>query len=260
MIYIAFIFITILILIFAFYEWQYYMVFSPIYYRNGNICEECKMLNLKVKDSTELEGVVFEPFNATNTLLFFVGRSHDAVGFINRLSCAYPKTRIITFNYRSYGKSQGKADEKNLLSDALEIATFVEKYYGEFYLSGFSIGSNIAAFVASKMSVKALFLLGAFDSIASLAKSKFVDRSFIPMIDLSKIFRYKFRTIDYVKEVNADTYLFVSQHDETTYIQNSRELKEGVKNLVYYKELENLSHKELVCFDAVVEKVREVIG
>jgi len=260
MIYIAYLFLTVLILIFAFYQWQYYMVFSPIYYRDGDICEQCKMLSMISDDGTQLEGVIYEPLNATNTILFFVGRSHDAVGFINKLSQAYPKTRIITFNYRSYGKSQGRANEKSLLSDALQIATFVEKNYGEFYLVGFSIGSNVAAYVASKMKVKALFLLGAFDSIASLAKSKFVDRSYFPMINLSKIFRYQFRTTDYVKEVDADTYLFVSKHDETTYIQNSRDLKENVKNLVYYKELEDLSHKELVCFDAVVQKIREVIG
>jgi pimeloyl-ACP methyl ester carboxylesterase len=215
---------------------------------------------MKSRDGTELEGVMYEPKNAANTLLFFVGRSHDAVGLINRLSRAYPKTRIITFNYRAYGKSKGKASEKNLLSDALEIAGFVEKNYGEFYLLGYSIGSNIAAFVASKVSVKALFLLGAFDSIASLAKSKFVDKGLFPMMDLSKIFRYKFRTYEYVKNVDADTYLFVSEDDETTYIQNSRDLKESVKKLVYYKEFKGLSHKELLSYGAIVEKIRELIG
>ena len=259
MIYMIFLFFTIFILFFAFYQWQYFMVFSPTYYRDGDICTECKMLSLITKDGIKLEGVIYEPLNAKSTILFFVGRSHDAVGLINKLSQAYPKTRIITFNYRSYGKSQGRANEKNLLSDALEISTFVKKEYGEFYIVGFSIGSNIAAYVASKMKVKALFLLGAFDSIASLAKSKFVDRSFFPMIDLSKIFRYQFKTSDYVKEVEADTYLFVSKHDETTYIQNARDLKESIKNLIYYKELENLSHKELLCFDTVVEKIREVV-
>ncbi|MFK5937418.1 MAG: alpha/beta hydrolase [Sulfurimonas sp.] len=235
------------------------MIFSPTYYRDGDICEQCEMLSLISDDGIELEGVMYEPSNASNTILFFVGRSNDAVGFIGKLSQAYPKSRIITFNYRSYGKSQGRASEKNLLSDALEIATFVEKKYDEFYLVGFSIGSNVAAYVASNRNVKALFLLGAFDSIASLARSKFVDRSFFPMINLSKLFRYQFRTANYVKEVKADTYLFVSKDDETTYIQNARDLKDSVKNLVYYKEFENLSHKELLCFDTVVEKINEVI-
>ena len=260
MVYIAFLFLTILILIFAFYEWQYFMVFSPTYYRNGDICEQCKMLSFISDDGIELEGVMYEPLNASSTILFFAGRSHDAVGFINKLSQAYPNTRIITFNYRSYGKSKGSANEKNLLSDALEIATFVEKNYGLFYLLGFSIGSNVASYVASKIQVKALFLVGAFDSIAALAKSKFVDRSFFPMIDLSKIFRYQFKTSDYVKNVAADTYLFVSKDDETTYIQNARNLRNSVKNLVYYQELKDLSHKEILCYDAVVQKIREIIG
>jgi len=259
MIYISFLLVTILILFFAFYQWQYFMIFSPTYYRDGDICEKCKILSLVTEDGIKLEGIIYEPLNAENTLLFFAGRSHDSVGFINKLSKAYPKTRVVTFNYRSYGKSEGIASEKNLLNDALEIASFVKKEYGEFYILGFSIGTNIASFLASKMKVKALFLLGAFDSIASLAKSKFVDRSFFPMIDLSKIFRYQFKTVEYVKNIEADTYLFVSKNDTITYIENSRILKRSIKKLVYYKELENLSHKELLCFDEVVEKIREVV-
>ena len=235
------------------------MIFSPTYYREEDICEDCSMLSLVNSDGIKLEGVVYEPKDAKSSILYFAGRSQDSVGTINKLSKAYPNTRVVTFNYRSYGKSEGVASEKNLLKDALEIASFVEKKYGKFYLLGFSIGSNIAAFVASKMEVKALFMLGAFDSIASLAKSKFVDKSFFPMIDLSKIFRYKFRTIEYVKNVKADTYLFVSKQDDITYIENSRVLKKSIKHLLYYKELENLSHKELLCFDEVVKKIREVV-
>jgi len=259
MIYIAFLILSSLILLLAFYQWQYFMVFSPTYYRGEILPANCEMLGIVSDDGKELEGVCYSPLNATQTLLFFAGRSHDSVGLIDKLAQTYPKTQIITFNYRSYGKSQGKVSEKNILSDGLKIAELVQKNYGDFYLLGYSLGSSVAAYVATKRKAKALFLIGAFDSIASLAKSKFVDRGFFPYVNLSRVFRYKFTTGINVAEVDEDTYLFVGVDDETTYIQNARVLKEKIKNLVYYEEFEKLNHKEILWDERVTSKIREVI-
>ena len=236
------------------------MIFSPTYHREGVLSDKCSLLSMMTDDGLELEGAIYEPSNATNTLLIFVGRSHDAVGIINKLSQTYPQSRVISFNYRSYGKSQGRISEQNMFSDGIKIAQLVQKNYGDFYLLGYSIGSSVASYVASSQKVKALFLIGAFDSIASLAKSKFVDRGFIPMIDLSTIFRYKFRTGVYVRSIDAKTYLFVSRDDETTYIDNARVLKEKVANLAFYMELDGLDHKEILWDERVTNKINEVIN
>ena len=260
MIYIAFLIFTFLVLLLAFYQWQFYMVFSPTYYREGDLCEKCSILTMSTDDGISLEGALYEPTNPTATLLMFVGRSHDVVGIISKLSLSYPNARVIAFNYRSYGKSEGKVDEKNMYADGLKIATLIEKNYGEFYLLGYSIGSSIASYVASHHQVKKLFLVGAFNSIASLAKSKFVDRSFFPFIDLSNVFRYKFRTGEYVKHIEAPTYLFVSKSDTVTYIENARELKENIKNLAEYVELDELSHKEILWDTRVIERINKEIN
>jgi len=253
MIYAAFIILTLIVLIFAFYQWQYFMIFSPLYYREEPLCNNCTPLSIVTDDGVELEGVVYEPKEHKNTLLVFVGRSHDAVGLINRLAKLYPTIRIITFNYRSYGKSGGVASEKNFLHDGVKIAQLVKKNYGDFYLLGFSIGSSVAAYVAAKVEVKGLFLIGAFDSIASLTKRKFG-------INLKPVLRYRFNTKDFIQNVDADTYLFVSRDDETTYIQNARILKESVPNLRYYVELDGLYHKEMLWDEHVVEKIKEVVA
>ena len=179
---------------------------------------------------------------------------------MKKLSLAFPNIKIISFNYRSYGRSGGVISEKNILSDSLFIADIVQKNYGDFYLLGYSLGSNIASYVASKKSSLGVFLVGSFDSIASLAKEKYVNRGSFPMINLSRIFRYKFRTREYVEHINAKTYLFVSKSDETTYIQNARNLKEHIKNLAHYEELENLSHKEILWDSKVIDAINEVIG
>ncbi|RLA72229.1 MAG: alpha/beta hydrolase, partial [Epsilonproteobacteria bacterium] len=194
-----------------------------------------------------------------STLLFFSGRAHDSVGVIKKLSLAYPHVRIVSFNYRSYGRSEGVASEENILNDGVKIAQLVKKNYGDFYILGYSLGSSVASYVATKVECKAIFLVGVFDSIASIAKEKFVVRSFFPMIDLSNIFRYKFNNKEHLKEVDAHTYILVSKDDETTYIQNARNLKSHVKNLVVYEEYDNLSHKELLWDDKVIDKINGVL-
>jgi len=252
LIYIAFLFFTFLVLVFVIYQWQYFMVFTPTYFRDSKLDDSYEILSVTTDDGVELEGVVFTPQNPKNTILFFAGRSHDSVGFITRLAEVYSDSRIITFNYRSYGRSEGVVNEKNINLDGVKVATIVKKNYGDFYLLGFSIGSSVASFVATKVDSKGLFLIGAFDSMVNLAKVKY---SFIP----AWFMRYKFDNVELVKNIDTKTYMFASVDDEITYIQNSRNLKNSIKNLVLYKEYNGLSHKELLWDDRVVSEIKKVI-
>ena len=252
MIYIAFLIFTILILLFVLYQWQFFMVFTPLSYQKSPLCEECSLLSAVMSDGVELEGALYEPQNPHATLLVFVGRSHDAVGLINKFARTYPDVRIIAFNYRGYGKSKGSVDEKNIYSDALEIAALVEKNYGSFFTLGFSIGSSVATYLASRKTTSALFLIGAFDSVEALAKRKF---PWLP----KWLLRYKFPTIEYIKEVSAPTYLFVSRADEIVPIANAQRLKNAVPNLVCYKEFEDLSHKELLWDEEVIQTIQKAM-
>ena len=259
MIYIAFLLFTFFVLAFAFYQFQHFMIFTPTYYRGEELDDAFELLSVTTDDGVELEGVVYEPCDlyrklpiVDKTLLFFAGRSHDSVGLIKRLSNEFPHARIITFNYRSYGKSGGRVSEKNILEDGLKIAQLVKKNYGDFYILGFSIGSIVAAYIGSKMRVHGVFLVGSFDSIANLIKEKYG-------INIAWLLRFKFDNTKYVKDIEDKTYIFASKDDKTTYIKNSRNLKTYVKNLEYYMELENLTHKELLWDKKVVEYIKRII-
>jgi len=250
MIYIIFLSFVVAILWFAFYQWQYFMVFSPTHYRDGELGNEFEKLSVFCEDGTELEGVAYSPEKPQATLLYFGGRSQDSVEFIKKLSKCFPTKQIITFNYRSYGKSGGSLTEKNIMEDALHVAKKIQKNYGDFYIVGFSLGSSVASYVASKHKAKGVFLVGVYDSVAGIAKRKFG-------IDLSFLFRYKFDNTKVVKNIDSPTYVFASTTDETTYIENTRELKKYYKNLVYYKELDNIVHKDLLCTDTVVNNINK---
>lgn len=259
MIYIIFLLFTLTILTVAFYQIQYFLIFSPTYHREEKLGEEFEELIVEADDGTKLEGVVYEPValyrklsDIDSTILFFAGRGHDSVGLIKKLSQSFPHSRIVTFNYRSYGRSEGSVTEQNMLDDADKIAKLVQKNYGDFYTLGFSLGSSVATHVASKNETLGLFLIGAFDSITLLAKEKYG-------VCLSWILRYKFNNIEVLKRIDAQTCMFVSKDDNITYIKNARNLKKHVKNLTYYIELEDVTHQELLWNDEVIAEINKII-
>jgi len=253
MIYIVFLIFTGLVLVFALYQLQYFMIFTPTYFRDGEFDENFEILSITTDDGVELEGVVFTPKNPKNTILFFAGRTQDSVGLIKRLATIYSDSRIITFNYRSYGRSAGVINEKNMFFDGVYIANIIQKNYGDFYLLGFSIGSVIASNIATQIKTKALVLVGSFDSVTHLLQAKY---PFVP----SWFIKYKFNNSVLVQNVDSPTHLFVSTDDEITYIQNARDLKSCVKNLKTYKEFDNLKHKELLWDNDVISEIKQVIN
>jgi len=253
MMYILFIIVSFAIVSFFLYQWQYFMIFTPVYYRKDGICKCCEYLSTTTDDGVELEGVVYEPEEPKGTLLFFGGRSDDSVALINTLSQNYKSLRVVTFNYRSYGKSGGIANEYNLFHDGLHVAQLVQKHYGSFYVLGFSLGSSVATYVASKKLTQGVFLVGAFDSIGALVLKKYNLK--VP----SFFIRYKFETQKYIQEVNAPVALFASKNDDITYIENTYHLKNYIVNLACFEEFDGLSHQELLCYQPIVEKINRII-
>jgi len=253
MFYLLFIALSLIVGFIAFYQWQYFMIFAPIYYRKEPLCSSCTLIESVMEDGVVLEGALYEPPNPKATLLVFVGRSHDAVGLLNSLVKCYSDVRIVTWNYRGYGKSGGSADEAVLYSDALAVAEIVARNYGAFHVLGFSLGTTLAAYVASKMAVEKLFLIGAFDSIEALARKRY---PWLP----KRFLRYRFATIDFIGDVSAPTALFVSKDDTITFIENARKLKSAIRNLILYKEFSNISHKDLLFEPEVQQSIRRLLG
>ncbi len=210
------------------------------------------MLSLHADDGTYLEGVVFTPKIFKESLFYLGGISQDSVGLIYKLSQCYKNYQILTFDYRGYGNSKGTPSQKYLYEDSLHVSKIFKKYYGNFSILGYSIGSSVAAFVASKQRVKNLFLIGAFDSIKNMAKIKY---PYIP----SFLIRYKFDTQSYVRYVNCDTYLIYSIDDEIVYPKCSLDLKQSIKHLVQYKELRGYNHHQILCCDETIVLVKKVL-
>ncbi len=234
------------------YQLQYFVLFSPRYFREKECDKGYEILSITSDDGVELEGAIYRRQDAKSTILFFGGREQDSVGLISRLAIRHKYSTIITFNYRSYGRSKGSLNEKNIFSDALKISKIVQKNYGDFYMLGYSLGASVALFVASKVESRGVFLVGAFDSLASLAKQKF-------RVNLSWFLKYKFDNIEFLKSIDAKVYIFASTSDEVVSCESSQNLKKGVINLGFYKKVDGLSHRELFWSDEVSQNINSIL-
>ena len=108
------------------------------------------------------------------------------------------------------------------------------------------------AILFSKIEVKNLFLIGAFESVFSLFRAK------APLLP-SFLIRYRFDTALHVSVVEAKSYLLSSKDDEIVPIENFYNLKKRIKNLVEYKELTSYNHDEILFSQETQDLVKRVL-
>jgi len=123
------------------------------------------------------------------------------------------------------------------------------KHYGSPHLFGYSLGSSVAAYAASKLPAKRVYLVGAFCSVASLAKYRF---GFIP-----PLLRYRFSTCDYLKGCHGGVCLFSSKDDNLVAYASVLELIDSAKDTLECVEVySGLNHVELLWEESLHRKIK----
>ncbi len=232
-----------LFLFFLFYFPQRHFVFSPTYYPNRSRfrdhADRYHLHQLQVAPGVEIEGITYEPAHASLTIFYLGGKEQDSVGLVEKLSCEYPDVRWVAFNYRGYGKSQGRATEKNVLADSLFVYDRLVSRYNKIALMGFSLGSSIAAYVASQRKPIWVVLVAPFDSVRSLiqAKAFFVPELFI---------RYKFDTIDFAEKITVPVFVYNSCDDEIVAPLHVARLRNHIRCLAAMEQFSGYNHDDLL--------------
>lgn len=248
MIYFLFLVFTLFVVVLFVYQWQYFLVFSPVFIEERKGCNGCEEVIIETQGGIKLEAMIYAPAKPKATLLFFLGRSDDAVALLPKIAQLYQEYRIVVYNYRGYGKSEGTITEKALLEDGARVAEVVMKNYEDVWFVGFSLGASIASYAAAKIAPKGLFLLGAFDSLDALAKAKY---PFLPKL----VIRYHFNTQTFLSSVTTRIVLYASKYDRLVPIQHSRALQQALKQEDKYFEYESLEHKELLWDEEIVRSI-----
>ena len=210
---------------------------------------------IEVEEGVRLNGLLFRAGNRRNGpgtqgsddnvqgLVFYL---HGNAGSLNSWGYAAAEFLeegydVFIPDYRGYGKSDGKiSSQKQLFQDVEKVFLEVRKLYQdkEIIITGFSIGTGPASWLASRYQPDRLMLIAPFFSVTDLANRYF---PFLP----SFILRYPLKNHEYIREVNAPVVLIHGTDDEIIPYSSSLKLKEALGSEVQLYGLEGLRHNNI---------------
>lgn len=167
---------------------------------------------------------------------------------------------VLVFDYRIYGKSRGEVTEQTLLNDAEYVYKQLTKEYPEnkIVVYGRSLGSGLAAFVASRNSPKMLVLETPYYSFIDLVEH-LGKQYHVPWFPYSIVLKYHLRTDLFLPKVKCPMYLFHGQLDELIYYESSQKLSRFFKPQDVLFSVPNGKHANLWKFEEFNKNLRKVL-
>ncbi len=158
-------------------------------------------------------------------------------------------------DYPGFGKSSGTRTEKKLYQQALEIQKMALGKYGKdsIILYGKSLGTGIAAYVASQSNCKRLILETPYYSIPDL----FGCYAFI--YPTTRMSVYKIPTYAYLQDVNYPVTIFHGTDDGVIPYRCASRLKKILKPADEFITIENGTHHNLAEFDLYKKKLDSLL-
>jgi uncharacterized protein len=202
---------------------------------NGNFEEKW----IETTNSSRLNALLFKSDSSKGIILYLHGNAGalDSWGGIAPIytSLGYD---ILIPDYRGFGKSTGKIySETQMFNDVQNIYNFIKEKYPEekIVIIGYSIGTGLAAYLASKNHPKKLILLAPYYNFPDLMRHTY---KLLPTI----LLKYKLMTNEFIGKVKAPIAIFHGKNDDLIYYQSSEKLYKLCKSGDKMFLLSNQSH------------------
>jgi len=113
------------------------------------------------------------PHEGPGAALYFGGNGEDVSSSVAPLMAAFPEREIVMLHYRGYGGSAGRPTEADIAADAAGLFDKVHAQHPDVIVIGRSLGSGVAARLASTRPVSKLVLVTPYDSLLGIAQRQF---------------------------------------------------------------------------------------
>jgi pimeloyl-ACP methyl ester carboxylesterase len=141
-------------------------------------------------------------------ILYFGGNAEDVAYNLGAFTAAFPGHSIYLVNYRGYGGSSGEPTESGLTSDAVAVFDELARRHAGISVIGRSLGSGVAAYLASVRDIRRLVLVTPFDSLVNVARAHF---GYVPV---SLLMRDRYESERLVPSIRAPVLIVVAANDE----------------------------------------------
>ena len=167
-------------------------------------------INIDMPDGGKVNVLHFRRKDSKGLIVYFHGNAGNLARWgVIAVEISALGHDVAIMDYRGFGKSTGNRSNETMKSDALEVYNYFKAEYGEekMILYGRSLGSGIAAYVASENSPAKIILETPYYNFTSVVDSKF------PLFPTSLLLKYKFHTYEYLKAKNCPIYIFHGTND-----------------------------------------------
>jgi uncharacterized protein len=147
-------------------------------------------------DGTQLHGWYWDHPQPKAFVLYCHGNG-DCVGYLGDYFLKFSQENAVSvfvFDYRGYGRSEGRPHEKGLLQDGAAARDWLSRHAGilpaDVVLMGRSIGGGVAVHLAAQDGARGLILQNTFSSLSDVAVGIF------PYLPVRWLMRNQYRSID----------------------------------------------------------------
>lgn len=218
--------------------------------------EKHQEVTIKTSDNINLHGLLFQA-EKSKGLIFYLHGNAGTVASWGNIAANYTNLGydIFILDYRGFGKSEGEiSSEEQLLSDISSAYNQLKQQYKEenIIITGYSIGSGMATYLASINKPKALILQAPYYCLEDLATEKFP-------IAPNFIIKYKIPTFEFIKSIKCPIYIFHGNDDYVIPYENSLRLKDVLKSNDKLVTLENQGHLGINENDVFLCELKEIL-
>jgi pimeloyl-ACP methyl ester carboxylesterase len=217
-------------------------------------------VNIPFTDKVNLNIVQFLRTNPDSVkrgvVLYFHGNRKN-IGWYARYSAPFTSAgyELWMVDYPGYGKSTGERSEENLYDFALQLYKLARSRYpaDSIIIYGKSLGTGIAAHLASHQSCRRVILETPYYSLGSIVSS------WLPIYPMEMMTRIKIPTYEYVQYIGAPLSIFHGTSDWTIPYRNARRLLPYLKKTDEFITVPGGSHNDLFNFPLVRQKLDSLL-
>lgn len=226
--------VVIILLVFylAFLITIYFMQDRMLYYPEREISQtpkdiglEYEEVSLRTKDNVNISGWYITAKHEKGVLLFCHGNAGNISHRLESISIFHNLgLSVLIFDYRGYGKSEGKPSEKGTYRDAESAWNYLvevkQKSPDRIIVFGRSLGAAIAADIALKKIPAGLILESSFMSVPEMGKKHY------PWIPVKYVSKFHYSTIDKILSITCPKLIVHSPDDEIVPFEQGKSLFE----------------------------------
>lgn len=225
---------------------MYLLQSQMIYHPQKSIILTPEDVGLSYEDVTfeTVDGIILHgwyiPNSGNNTVLYFHGNAGNISGRLQTIQLLHNLgLNILIFDYRGYGKSEGRPSEQGTYNDAHAAWNYLvserDKQNDNIVIMGRSLGGAIASWLAVQKKPAAAILESTFTSAADLGSDLY------PWLPVRTIIRYDYNTLANIQQIESPLFMAHSKDDEIIPYQHGKTLFEAANEPKTFVEL-NGSH------------------